>query len=155
MSWKFIQVSIHWGYFHGKLLLFYLGIHTRDNRTMKVYWMLQSTFIKGSMFATKSCIPHQYIYLYYSFCANSLSAFGLLCTTLNLCLILASTVEFFYNSSFSGKSWQNLASIDGEEQNITLPPVRIESKTSWLSCQCSTEWAESTFSCQSKSPWPL
>ena len=40
------------------------------------------------------------------------------------------TIEFFCNSLFSAKSWQNPASIDGEEQNKKLPLLDIEPMTS-------------------------
>ena len=40
------------------------------------------------------------------------------------------TVEFFYNSLFPAKSWQDPASIDREEQNKKLPLLRIECTTS-------------------------
>ena len=57
-------------------------------------------------------------------------------------------IEFFYNSLFSARSWQNPASIDGKEQNKKkLPPVGIELTTSWSSIQCSTDWAKSLFGC--------
>ena len=32
-------------------------------------------------------------------------------------------LEFFYNSLFSAKSWQNPASIDGGEQNKKIAPT--------------------------------
>ena len=41
-----------------------------------------------------------------------------------------SSFEFFYNLLFSAKSWQNPATIDGEEQNKKLPLVGIEPTTS-------------------------
>ena len=34
---------------------------------------------------------------------------------------LTETIEFFYNSLFSAKSWQTPDSIEGEEQNKNLP----------------------------------
>ena len=37
--------------------------------------------------------------------------------------VVALSIEFFYNSWFSGKSWQNPASIDGEEQNKKIAPT--------------------------------
>ena len=40
-------------------------------------------------------------------------------------MLTCRAVEFFYNSLFSAISWQNPASIDGEEQNKKLPPVVI------------------------------
>ena len=43
------------------------------------------------------------------------------------------SIEFFYNSPFSAKSWQNPASMDKEEQNKKLPLVDIEPTTSWSS----------------------
>ena len=42
-----------------------------------------------------------------------------------------------------------------KENRQNLPPVRIEPRTSGSSCQCSTNWAKSTFSCQPESSWPL
>ena len=65
-------------------------------------------------------------------------------------LFVISCQEIASNSrfSFAGKSWQNAASVDGEEQNKKLPPVEIKARTSWLSCQCSAEWAKTTFNCQ-------
>ena len=50
-------------------------------------------------------------------------------------------VLFFYNSLFPAKSWQDPASIDGEEQNKKLPPQGIELTTSRSSVQCSTDCA--------------
>ena len=43
---------------------------------------------------------------------------------------LSYSFELFCNLSFSGKSRQNPASIDREEQNKKLPPVVIEPRTS-------------------------
>ena len=40
------------------------------------------------------------------------------------------SIEFFSNSSFPAKSWQDSASIDGEEQNKKLPLLGIEPSTS-------------------------
>ena len=41
------------------------------------------------------------------------------------------TLEFFQNSSFPAKSWQDPASIDGEQQKKKkVPPLGIESTTS-------------------------
>ena len=37
--------------------------------------------------------------------------------------ILASLFEFFYNSLFPAKSWQDPAGIDGEEQNKKVAPT--------------------------------
>ena len=42
-----------------------------------------------------------------------------------------------------------------EKRKIKNCPNGDWTRTSWSSCQCSTEWTKSTFSCQSKSPWPL
>ena len=39
------------------------------------------------------------------------------------------SVEFFYNSSFPAKSWQDPASIDGEEQNKKVALLGIELTT--------------------------
>ena len=36
-------------------------------------------------------------------------------------LVINQSIEFFYNSSFPAKSWQDPASIYGEEQNKKLP----------------------------------
>ena len=38
-------------------------------------------------------------------------------------------IEFFYNSLFLAKTWQNPTSIDGEEQNKKMPAVGIELTT--------------------------
>ena len=36
---------------------------------------------------------------------------------------ISTTVEFFYNSLFSAKSWQNPASIDGKEKIKKIAPA--------------------------------
>ena len=50
-------------------------------------------------------------------------------------------MEFFYNSLYPAKSWQDPANIDGEEQNKKLPLLGIELTTSRSSVPCSTDCA--------------
>ena len=48
------------------------------------------------------------------------------------------TVEFFYNSLFSAKSWQNPANINRVEENKKIASVETEPTTSKSSLKCST-----------------
>ena len=61
----------------------------------------------------------------------------------------------FRGGRFCQIIWQIFTQGRAKKIRQKLPPVGIETRTSWSRGQCSTNWAKSTFSCQPEFLWPF
>ena len=64
-------------------------------------------------------------------------------------------ILLFHDTHFCQIIWQIFTQGRAKKNCQKLSPIGIEPMTSGSSCQCSTNWAKSTFSCQPESSSPL